>query len=790
MNRFKLKPAFAIPLLSCAPLCAPYAAYAADLALEEIIVTAQKRVETLSDTPLSIQAVSGEAMARENVFEMQDLGEQLTNVTFSNASGPSYMTIRGLGTGASNTAAEQSVGMYIDSIYVSRGYQFNAPFLDIERVEVLKGPQGILAGKNSVAGAVVIHTKRPAAETEGYVRGGYEFENEGYYVEGAVSGALTENFYARLTGQYTEEGGWLDTNTRLSSDGTILKGASDQNTNTVDVLRLSMVWDATDSLSFFGKLEASNRDIDGQHFAPLGVQPGAEGALVLADWQARDPNFDFIDNGVVSNGYRLDLSDDETRLEVTNKELSASIESESATFQFDWDVGSMGTLTGISGYSAYEQEEYYAQSVAPADWLTFQGDKGNGGDELSQYTQEFRLVSPGGETVDYVLGLFYMDRTIEQDGFRTLFKLTELGAPAFADFYNDRHFKEETTAWSAFAQLTWNINEALRLNLGVRYTDESKDRPVHSSQPTFLVDSPFNQLILDAFGSVPFTTADLDETNVSETSTDPSVSLQWDVSDDTMLYGSYTEATKAGGFNNLAPDQSTSVYDPEYATSYELGVKSFLMDGRFNVNLAVFYSEFDDLQVSGLNVETNSITFGNAAEAKSQGVEADFRFAVTSELELGGALAYLDATYDDYPGANCSTGIAVEDDCDLATNTRNAAGDKLRFAPEWTGNLYGDYRWSLSNGMQAGIRGDVVFSDDFYFSGQNDPYLVQDSFYKFNMLVELASEDYAWVLSIVGKNLTDETTVNHGGGVPQYPGGFWSNVDKPRQVFFNAQYNF
>jgi iron complex outermembrane recepter protein len=791
MKQSKLSSTLAISLCSGASLCVPYHAYANGPALEEVVVTAQKRTESISDTPLSIQAIGGDEMESLNILEMQDLAELVTNITFSNSSGPSFITIRGMGTGPTNTAAEQSVGMYVDGIYASRGYQFNAPFLDIERVEVIKGPQGVLAGKNSVAGAVVIHSRRPTEETEGYVRTSYDFETDGYAIEGAVSGALTDNFYARLTGMYNYEDGWLDTNTRYSYDGEVLlKGKNDQNTNKVDVMRLSMVWDASDTLSFYGKLESSNRKTKGVHFGVYDIQPGAEGDQVLADFQSRDPEFGFVDDGTISNGYVLHYDEAANTIEANNDTQYLSIDAQSATGQFDWEIGELGTLTGITGYSTYKSEESLTQAMAPIDWIYFEGKKGAGGDQLDQFTQEFRLVSPGGATIDWLAGMFYMDRTIKQDGYRQTFKLTNQGFPDFADFTNVRYFQEDTTTWSAVAQVTWNVSDTLRASLGGRYTDESKKRPEHSIYPTFLVESPLNQLVLDEFGIVPFTTQDIIEKDVDDTNFDPSVSVQWDVRADTMLYASYSGATKAGGFNSGAPNLDDSVFDPEKAESYEAGVKAFLMDDRLNVNVAVFLSQFDDLQVSALDSNTNALIFQNAAKATSQGVETDFRFAATESLELGGALAYLDATYDDYPGAPCSVGVSRESDCDLATDTRNAKGDSLRFAPEWTGNLYADYRWNLSNGMQIGLRSDFVYSDSYYLTAQNDPYAEQDSFVKINLLAELRSADDSWVVSVVGKNVTDENVANFGNNTPLEAGAYWANQGKPRQIFLNAQYNF
>lgn len=785
MRHKNIKLKTALTALGLTALAAPVSAQM----LEEIVVTAQKRVQGLGDVPVSMQVVSGDSLENQNIFDFKGLVEKLPNVYLGSTPGPSTISIRGVGTGAGNSAAEQSVGMYVDGAYVSRGHQFNAPFTDIERVEVLKGPQGVLQGKNSVAGAIVITTRRPTEEFEAIVRGSYEFENEGYNVEGIVSGGITDNLFGRIVVQENLVGGFLDTNTRLANDGeTVLKGKDDQNEDEVSVLRLSLVWEPSDTLSLFGKVEAGERTQSGVRFGGNSFQPEAREAI-LDDFTSRDPNYDTIDNGVISNGFALAYNPDTNVFEATNADLDTTVDSASFTGQLDWELGG-GTLTAISVYSEFELEQYLANTMSPTDFIFSSADKGDGGEEFDQFTQEIRYVSPGGETIDYIVGGFYMDRNIERDESDSITNLSNGGLefPTFADLAQTRYFKENTESYSVFGQVTWNITDALRINAGVRYTDETKEVD-HDYQGEFLVAiPPLNQLILDAFGTEFFTTEDLPVTEVSDTSTDPSASVQWDVSDGVMLYASYTEATKAGGFNSSANQPDQTSFDPETATGYELGLKGSFFDGRLAANVSIYSTAYDDLQVSALDTATNSFFFKNAAEATSEGIEGDLRYAVSDSFEIGGALAYLDATYDDFPGASCSVGSAIESDC--VDGTRNAKGDKLRFAPEWTGNLYADYGFDLNNGMAVSLRGDMVYSDDYFWGGQNDDYQAQDSFSKLDISASLTSADGNWKVSLIGKNMTDETTVSFGGATPLYDGAYWSNVDAPRLIYVSAEYRW
>ena len=764
--------------------------------LEEVLVTAQKREQGLGDVPLSIQAISGDALDKQNIFDFRGLVEQLPNVTMEVSPGPLPLSIRGVGTGAANAAAEQSVGMYVDNIYVSRGFQFNAPFTDVERVEVLKGPQGVLQGKNSVAGAVVIRSRRPTNEFEAIVRGGYEVENDGYNVEGVVSGPLSETVYGRLVAQKQFSGGWLDTNTRLAGDGvTMLQGEKDQNEAELQVIRASLVWEPTETLTLFAKIETGESERTGHHYGPSSIQPtaivggpAADQTLILEDFTRRDPNFDFIQNGVVSGGYPVQFNAATNLFEPYNGDFGQSFENNSATFQFDWETD-IGTVTGITGYSDYERDVLLVNTMAPIDWGSGHG---GGGDEFDQVTQEIRLVSPGGATIDYIVGAFYMDRTIEQPapGNGSHIAFSALGAPAFFNFSTFSIFQEETKAFSIFGQITWNISDSFRLNAGLRHSDETKEVD-HTFYTNFLVPVPsLNQIALNTFGMIPFTTADLPRSEVSDTNTDPSLSLQWDMSDDVMFYASYTEATKAGGFNSSANNPANSSFDPENATAYELGMKGTFVDGRLSASVSIFTTDYEDLQVSALDSNTNSFFFKNAAVATTEGFEADFRFAATDGLELGGAIGLADATFDDFPGASCSSAASQEADCDPVTLTRNAAGDKLRNAPELSGNLYADYRVGLGNGMEMGFRGTFLYSDDYFFAGQNDPFLQQDSYTKVDVSASLTGADGSWTVSLIGRNVTDETTHSFGGNTPLRLGSYWANVDAPREIYLNLEYRW
>ncbi|WP_166424640.1 TonB-dependent receptor [Paraglaciecola sp. 20A4] len=762
--------------------------------LEVISITSQKRVQTMADVPVSMQAVTGEMLESQNIVDFKDLVERIPNVNLASSNTLNSISIRGVGTGTDNNAAEQAVGMYIDGMYLSRGHQFNAPFTDVERVEVLKGPQGVLQGKNSVAGAIVITTRRPTQDFEATIRTGYEVENDGYNIEGIISGPLSDTLSARLVTQKNLKGGWLDTNSRLAFDGvTMLNGEKDQNEDEFSILRLSLLWEPTDTLSLFGKIEVGDRKVSGKAFSGSAVQDTPLGDSYIALFNSLDPNYGFVKDGVISSGFPLRYNPETNQYGATNGFLGTTVDNTNFTGQIDWEIAG-GTLTSVTAYSEFEQSKRTASTMVPLDWIYYNDEKGNGGEEFDQLTQEIRFVSTGGETIDYIVGAYYMDRNILQDGATATINFGNGLVPnypvySYYDFINLRYFSENTESFSLFSQITWNISDDFRVNVGARYTDEKKTVN-HTLEATFLITDPLNQGVRDLFGVVEFTEADFTRSKVSDTSFDPSVSMQWDVNNNIMLYASYTKATKAGGFNSSNNSPANSSFDPETATGYEIGFKGTFLENRLFANVALYDTSFEDLQVSALDAATNSYFFKNAAASTSQGLEADIRYALTSDIEIGGAIAYLDGTFDDFPGASCSVGVSEEANCDPITSSRNAAGDQLRYAPEWSGSVYADYKYNLSNGMLLDLRGDIIYSGEYFFGAQNDDYMLQDAFTKVDLSASLSGEDGRWKLSLIAKNVTDETTVNFGGATPIFTGMYWSNVDLPRQIFLTAEYNW
>ena len=442
------------PLVLAIAMALPGVAFSQ--ALEEVVVTAQKRAQSLQDVPIAVSALSGDWMKQNNIADLEDVAALVPNLSLSGTPGINTVRIRGLGTGGGNAAFEQSVGMYVDGIYAGRGYQFSLPYMDVERIEVLKGPQGVLFGKNSIAGAVSITSARPSSEFEGEIGLSYEAENDGYSAEAVINGELMPGLSGRLAASYIEEGGWID-NTLLNQD--------DQPEVEMGGYRASLLWDASDTVEVYlkydhGEYEKTGSEMGIRHIAPGSVNPFLPGNPTwLSLYQAADPDVGLIGDHLQSAGVSLTDKPDG---------YFKDVDSDALTLQVDWSLGEH-TLTWLSGYSTYEVDTFSDQSFSPLTIINQHGEE-----EFDQITTELRLTSPVGEQFEYIVGLFYMDRSLEYLPRYTDLNVSAVFGPAPTATLL-KQYEEDTRAISAFGQLTWNINDTFRTSLGLRYSHEEKE---------------------------------------------------------------------------------------------------------------------------------------------------------------------------------------------------------------------------------------------------------------------------------------------------------------------------
>lgn len=765
------------------------------LILEEILVTAQKRTESLQDVPVSVNTVSGLKIADTGISNLEDMTTLVPNLTMNQTGIGTVVAIRGIGSGI-NQGFEQSVGQYIDGIYYGRAQLARAPFLDLAQVEVLRGPQGILFGKNSIAGAISMQTAKPTDSFEGSLTALYEPNHGETDLRLVVSGPLNDDISGRLAILDRSIDGYY-TNTALN------RTESDE---TIKAYRGSIYWTPNNNLSLLLKAETATFDVKGRFLEAVNaveLPGGTPYASVLSL--------------LTGGAYTLETQQNFTR---SANGDSSDNNTDNITLNLEYAFGEH-TLNWISGYNAYDYLE-----LCDCDFTGAPIFNGYLTEDFDQLSQEIRLTSPVDQTISYILGGFYQTSDlafsdsvdIPTDSILPL-ALNNLVGPTLASLTpgaaTRRNFTQDNDVWALFAQATWNINNAWRLTLGGRYTSERKSAtreqfhitPTGTRLPEGAPSDPYNII----FGLFYFEPYDLISAKRSEESFTPVITLQHDLSPDTMLYATYTTGFKAGGFDarsNANPDPlvvnalragvldiiGVFEYDDEKTKSVELGGKFTFADGAAELNAAIYRMEFDNLQTSqfdgvlGFNVT-------NAGKATSQGLELDARWALTSHTTLSGSLAYLDFAYDQFPNAQCYFGETPNSSAYPGLCDR--AGQRREFTPEYQAAVSLNYQRPITSALELRALLDLTYSDDYFSSPTNDPNLLQDSYTKVNLRLGLGAVDGRWEVALVGKNLTDESVASFGNQLPvstTLTGGsgtaYYAFYDRPRSVALQASMQF
>lgn len=764
---------------------------AQELQLEEIVVTAQKRAESLQDVPIAVSAISGEKIVEAGIQGMEDLSAYVPNFNlFINPGGgsPANIFIRGIGSG-NNLAFEQSVGMFVDGVYTGRSQQYLVPFLDVASVEVLKGPQGALFGKNTVAGAMIINSARPGNELEGELRVHHEFEYGTQEYIGMVSGPITDRLSGRLAGKYRDGGGYMDNLVRNTEEPEVESMG----------WRASLLFDATDNVQVYGKIDYSEVERLGSNSQLTNIDGNFRGILQHRDaiTPLEDGRFD---DKTTSNSFRPESGD---------------LESLNATVEIEWALGGL-TFTSLTSYSEYE-----SLSILDGDFSSIFFLEQSPDEEFEQFSQEIRLSSPGGETIDYIVGAYFESQDLSATTI-TDFNLAALsaqnipGSPVPAiQLGITSPYEQDSETTAVFGQFSWNFAEQWSLTAGLRYAHDEKDTGLglvltEFQSTNLLADPSFERTI--ATGLLRRAEFDIVDDR-SSSNLSYSANLAWDYSDNGMAYLRIARGFKTGGFNAslgvAAPLARGEVpeefeYDDEQVNSVELGAKMTLLDGAAELNLAAFYTELTDLQVS--TFVDSGFVVGNAAESTSKGFEAEMRWAAAPFLNFSLALAYLDSTYDDFPGAPCTAAQLLQgngsgDAADIAavtaagcvdytgggTGTTNLAGQVAGRAPEISGTFITNLFLPVGEAMLFRASVDVQYEDEVNDRADQN---FQGSYYKVNARLGLTSKDQTWAAALIGKNLTDEITFGNGAGVGFFTGSWSKNRQQPRTVALDLAYRF
>ena len=734
--------------------------------LEEIIVTARKREESLQDSPVLISALSAKTIDDFAVTSIEDIADFTPGLVADRQGGSSggLLYLRGIGSGTSSSTIDQAVSLAIDDMQIGTLQMQGASMIDMESVQVYKGPQALFFGKNSPGGVLSIRTADPGDEFEAQLKTGYEFEGEEYFVQGMVSGPISDTAAGRLVVRYTETDGLFDVVTAPFPDAYGGKLGGGENL----FARATLILEPSDNLSVRAKLtynDTENETSGTTHLQRVNCPLGAPQLEFFAPpYPCKADRTHYlapVPQGVIDTFAPLGISVGPTGAWEEDHLL--------ATVAIDYDISDTLTFTSITGY--YDMTNVGSGAAfgllpAPAVAAQFL--------QFDQITQELRLSSNNDGPFNFVTGLYYEDKT--HDYLQPVWFANPL-APTRINEYD-----QDTTAFSVFVDLSFSITDTLELSAGARYSDEKKE-----------------------ITGIRGYTGNLNPTREWD-DVSPQVTLSWRPNDGWMLFASYREGFKSGGFDgSSSPVSAIEFYEPENVDGFEIGAKGTLLDNSLQLNVAAFSYEYTELQLSKFNADTLSLGIINAAGAEIQGMEVDFVWATPVDgLQARGSIAVLDSEFTDFLG-DCYTGQSIAAGCDLVTpGTTNPAqqisGETLTHAADFVGSFGLAYEQPLGDSLLLGLSLDATYSDDYETATTRIPGTTQDSYTRLNANIRLASQDDTWAVSLVGRNLTDEFTITTGTNQPGTGRGTGTDAAIPadaaayvrpgRTVAVEFQYNF
>ena len=690
----------------------------------------------MQDTPVTVTAFSREGLETYAIEDLETLRQFTPGLYIqdSASSAGGYVSMRGISSGTGNPSFDQTVAVVFDGVAVNHSYIMRVSQLDVEQIEVLKGPQALFFGKNSPGGVISFRTADPGDEFEAAIRAGYEFDADEARVEGIVSGPITETLGGRLAVSWTDSKGWI--NNELH--GVPGFDADESRFPALDEVfaRGTLVWEPNDRFSSrtkisINELERNSGSANQVIYCPSGFGPtlpnvtcGSGRAVFELAPQAMVDHWDFIDR----------------------RDHYSTVDWTIFGHEMEFQLNDVWTLTSVTGYQ--DMDMRFNADVYPGagNYWNFTAHTEN-----EAFTQELRLTSSFDGPLNYTLGALYGDAEHNNVHRGAIGTVVLLGAP-------DPLHTVDTDTLSVFGELTWDITDQLTLSAGARYSDEDK---------TFSV--------MEGGVAVTNIVTDADSTNTS-----PEISLTYKPAENTTLYVGYREGYKSGGFNTIykgggfarnAPEINDVSYGPETVEGWEAGFKADLLDARLRFNAAIFSYDYQDQQVNSLDIREDGNSTQrviNAADSSIDGAEIEITYLPESieGLTLNLGVAYTDATYDKII-VPCSTIAVLFADCSElrvpGVLEQDQSGRAMNFAPELTLSAGVTYYAQLSEdwGMRTGLS--VYYSDGYNTNIDDYPNTVQGSFTKSNASLTLTYQDN-WDFSLIATNLEDEFTYADTGG--------------------------
>lgn len=681
--------------------------------VDEITITAQKREQSVYDVGGTLAVAGSETLQTRRVEQVKDLAALTPNVDVKEQvpGAMPIITIRGVGLDDFSSANNPSAGVYIDEVYLASLAQMNFDFFDIERVELLKGPQGTLYGRNSTAGALNVLTAKPsfggfAARAAAGI-GNYE----SYEAEGMVNIPVSDSFALRIAAKVIgqDEGFWFN---RVQN--------RDIGRRDVWLGRVQARW-AAGNADVTLKLEGQRVRSEMGQGEFMGVFPSALSPTVACPGDPRCTDF---------FGYR-DPDGDPFKGDWSGDQFY-DIDQWGATLRAEWDLG-FATLTSVTGFQDFERSFYIDTDATPLRQTDFIQN-----DAITQFSQELRLAGDT-DKLNWLVGAFYSSDDVDTDN------------PGFLqDLFNTTTYsfgKQGTQSAALFGNGEWTLSPTLSLVAGLRYTWEEKAYQGGTDDLVSLC--PGSALSGAPCGAGPIRISFIDET-ISDTNWSYKLGLNWKPMDDVLVYASVSQGVKSGGFFSGVTTNNGQLkpYDPETLVAFEAGVKARL-GGGVQVTASLFHYDYSDVQtfIRDTSGALPIQRLGNVDEATITGVDADltWRPPAVDGLTLQLGLGLLDAEL----GAFAVTAGTVPE------------GNRLPNAPEVTFNASGAYDIPLGADWSLQLQGGAKYSDSVFKDAINDPLLVQDSYWSFDGRIGVSSEG-GWSFSLWGKNLSDESHVVQG----------------------------
>ena len=739
--------------------------------IEEIVVTAQKREENLQDTPIAITAFTEESLEGRMINDISKLADFTPNVIFdtttpiSGLSNGAAVFIRGVGQLDFGLTTDPGVGTYIDGVYSSRAVGGVLDVVDIERIEILRGSQGTLFGRNTIGGAINITTKRPAETFGGMLEATFgEFERTDF--KGSVDIPVTEKFLTKFAFSSKNRNGFVD---RITVGDRL--GDEDRQS-----ARGSFLLQATDDIELYATVDYTSIDEQSAGSVMVGITefPGAPPLLAPSSTWAYNQVF------VPSNPGALPYTAQEFLLDGNERTLATGptgtdLESVGATLTFTWSLPWF-EFKSISSYRDTEGE-FYRDPDNSSIQIT---ETSNPNYNHEQFSQELQLTGAlFNERLQYVLGAYYFEEDGTDDVFVPIYGAlpTPAGLIALPLFINN-YVLVDNSSKAVFGQGTFDLTEQIAVTFGLRYTEDEKGFGYRQ----YISPDPGGAIAVLALLGPPVTVPGpagaivlWDEVSDEFTELNFRAGIEYQFNDDTLFYFTYADGYKSGGFNfrYVVPRADPLAFDPETLESYEIGVKWQGLDDRLRINAAGFVSEYGNVQIQLFETGGGPLT-QNAGVADIIGVEVEVTAVPHERLLLNAGFGYIDAEYDELnlPTTNVAQAINLD--------------TKLPNTPETTVNISADYTHPLAWGSLV-VRGDYRYTDDLYNDAQNSPFLYQDGYHTFNASLTFSSGN--WDISVFGTNLTDKRFITSGDS--NFGLGFHeANYNRPREFGGLIRYRF